>query len=307
MRNKGKPNKVALVERSIFSIKALFAEHPVGARKARETMFFDFYDGRRLEVRFSVPMGSFHLLVLEAFIAKAQSALDWQTPAGPEQIDRDLRKGMKLEEKAARRDNLTVTMSYYAAAKCMGRRPDTRLRRQIDEALLDLSGTQFIWRKENGRPIESYHLLSYKKFSPDSEAGPVKVSICPALSEVIKNARPYTRVNMDEVRRLEHRVSVLLHGWLSSIMQPGQTSAINVDTILDDKIWAQKVEKGSSTYRTRRSTLMKKLLPDLENAGWKWDYDAEKDQVKIKRPKRAEKQEKKRKGMPVAADPDAAP
>lgn len=307
MRSNAKPNKIAFVERSIFSIKALFAEHPVGVKKARERMFFDFDDGRRLEVRFSVPMGAFHLLVLEAFIAEAQAALDWQTPAGPEQIDRDLRKGMELEEKAARSDNLTVTLSYYAAAKCMGRRPDTRLRRQIDEALLDLSGTQFIWRKENGRPIESYHLLSYMKFSPDSEAGPIKVSICPALSEVIKNARPYARVNMDEVRRLEHRVSVLLHGWLSSIIQPGQTSVINVDTILADKIWAQKVEKSSSTYRTRRSTLMRKLLPDLAQAGWEWDYDAEKDQVKIKRPKRAEKRLKQRKGMSVEANPEAAP
>ena len=91
---------------------------------------------------------------------------------------------------------------------------------------------------------------------------------------------------MDEVRSLEHKVTVLLHGWLSSIIAPGQPSAINIDTILEGNIWAQEVEKGSPTYRTRRSTLMNKLLPDLENAGWAWNYDSEKDQLFVKRPKK---------------------
>ena len=283
-----KPVKTVRVERSIFSVKSLFAEYSKGAKKARGTMFFDFGENRKLEVR-SMSMGAFHLLVLEALIAEAQAGLDWQTPRGPKPVDRDMREMMKLRDKAARSDNLTVTVSYYAIAVSMGRRPDTRLRRQIDEALLDLADTQFIWRKADGKPIESYHLLSYIKSSPDSEKGPVKVSICPALSEVINNERPYTRVDMDEVRSLEHKVTVLLHGWLSSIISPGQTTPINIDTILDGNIWAQEVEKGSSTYRTRRSTLMNKLLPDLENAGWAWNYDSKKDQVIVKRPKKIQK------------------
>lgn len=300
------PHRISLVERSIFSVKSLFAERPKGTRKTgAEAMFFHFDDGKRLEVRFTRQLSAFHLLVLEAFIAEAQAALDWQTPDGPRQLDRDMREKMELENKAAVSDNLTVTLSFYAAAVCMGRKPSTLLRRQIEEALLDLSGCQFIWRQENGRPIESYHLLSYLIFSKDSEKGPVKISICPALSEVIKNARPYTRVNMDEVRELEHSATVLLHGWLSSIVQPGQTSVINIDTILDDKIWVEKAEKGSPTYRTRRSTLMNKLLPDMENAGWKWEYDSEKDQVKVKRPEWVEKTARKRKAMP--ANPDCAP
>lgn len=299
-----RPQRISLVERSLFSVKSLFAERPKGAKRSPDTMFFRFDDGKTLEVRFTRQLGAFHLLVLEAFIAEAQAELDWESPAGPEQLDRDMREKMELEAKAAVSDNLTVTLSFYAAAACMGRKPSTILRRQIEEALLDLSGCQFIWRQENGRPIESFHLLSYLIFSKDSEKGPVKISICPALSEVIRNARPYTRVNMDEVRALEHRPTVLLHGWLSSIVQPGQTSVINIDTILDDKIWAEKAEKGTPTYRTRRSTLMNKLLPDMENAGWKWEYDATKDQVRVSRPEWVEKAAKKRKAMPMPASPD---
>lgn len=89
---------------------------------------------------------------------------------------------------------------------------------------------------------------------------------------------------MDEARRLKHPSSILLHGWLSSIISPGRAFPINIDTILEGVVWAKKAEKGSSTYWTRRSALLRKLLPDLEHAGWEWNFDRGKDQVHFKRP-----------------------
>lgn len=302
-----KPNRIALVERTVFSAIALFAEYPKGARKDGERMFFRFRDGRALEVRAERQMGAFHLLVLEALIAEAQAGMAWQKPAGPRQRDRDLREMMELEGKAAQSDNLTATLSYYAIASCVGRKPSTALRRQIGEALSDLGGTRFIWSDASGRLIESCRLLSCMGFSPDSGTGPITVSICPALSEVMVNARPYARINMDEVRSLDRKVTVLLHGWLSSILAPGQRGAINLDTIIDGKIWAGKAEKGSPTCRTRRSTLLNRLFPDMEKAGWEWNYDPGKDQVVVRRPKWGKNAARKSKGLAVPVNPDAPP
>lgn len=286
--------EIVRVERTIFSVKSLFANQAKKMAQVPEPKYKHFDDGRTLEIRFIAALESFHLLVLLAIIAEAQRDKQWQTPKGPNLLDLELREDMELIGKAATSNNLTVNLSYYSLAICMGRHPSTNLRRQIDKALDHLKGTQFIWHDEKGNFIESYNLISYIKFPSDSKNNALKISLCPVLSNVGKQGQPYTRISMDEVRNLKCLTSVLLHGWLSSIVAPGQKRSINVDTILGDVIWVQKTEKGSSTYRSRRTNLMKNLLPDLKNASWTWEYDEKKDQLNIKRPEIANDAKDKR-------------
>lgn len=274
-----------MIDRSLFSVKALFVERPKGHAKVPENIGVGLDDGKRLEISFSAPLGAFHLLVLLALVAEAQRTRQWQTPDGPEPIDLKLREMMKLDGKSAYGHSLKVSLSYYAFAGHMGREYSQKFKLRLEEALADLGGAYFVWRGEKGELVDAYSLLSHISPAPDSGAAALVISLSPALSEVVnKGARPYTRISMAEARGLECPATVILHAWLSSIVSPGASQNIYLHTILDGVVWENNAPRGSALYRKRKQLLLSKLLPDLQNVGWQCEYDKKKDQIVFTRP-----------------------
>ena len=79
----------------------------------------------------------------------------------------------------------------------------------------------------------AFHLMSY---AFDEEDGRLFVALNPQIAEAILGRRPYTRIEMAEVRALQTDPARLIHQRLCGWIDPGKAGRVELDT-LSGYVW----------------------------------------------------------------------
>jgi hypothetical protein len=99
----------------------------------------------------------------------------------------------------------------------------------------------------------------------DDKTNQLWVALNPRVTEAIFGIRPHTRINMDEVRKLQSGPARILHQRLSAIISQGQSKKLLPDTLIG-YIWPDPAE--GSTLRMRRLALKKALTEIAATGAW---------------------------------------
>lgn len=122
----------------------------------------------------------------------------------------------------------------------------------------------------------SFHLLSY---AFDEEDGRLLIAVNPRITEAVLGRRPYTRIEMAEVRALKTDAAAIIHQRLCGWIDPGKAGYVDLETLCG-YVWPDSA--SGSTARMRRKKV-RQALAELQSVGWKVEeYAAGK--VKVTRP-----------------------
>jgi Replication protein C (RepC) len=219
--------------------------------------------GKKEEVRFIgfEPLGVDDMRVLQGIVALAGPGGIILSDQPKTNMGQQLRLLLEPKLAAIKDDALVVTETLYRLMAEIGYTNDGgEKRKQITESLLRLSNVTIIARK--GSRIGSFHLLSY---AFDELDGKLFVALNPRIAEAILGNRPHTRIDMNEVRKLQSDPARLLHQRLCATVDPGKQQHFYLDT-LTEYIWPDPAE--GSKLRERRSTARKALSEIQATGGW---------------------------------------
>ena len=90
------------------------------------------------------------------------------------------------------------------------------------------------------------------------------VALNPQITEAILGKRPYTRIEMAEVRALQTDAARLIHQRLCGWIDPGKARCVELDT-LAGYVWPD--ETNAEAMKKRRQKV-RKALAELVDVGW---------------------------------------
>jgi hypothetical protein len=99
----------------------------------------------------------------------------------------------------------------------------------------------------------------------DEEDGRLFVALNPQIAEAILGKRPYTRIEMAEVRALQTDPARLIHQRLCGWIDPGKTGRVELDT-LAGYVWPEGANPEAMKKRRQKA---RKALVELDSVGWK--------------------------------------
>lgn len=215
-----------------------------------------------IEFKGPEPLGAEDLLVLQGLVAMSAPQRILLKPTNPEKVAIKLREKMELKWDAVNDLSAVIAASFRKLAREIGYDPDSGGDlKTITKSIERLWTVSIIVQLGNER--RGFNLLS--SYGSNSKTGKLLVALNPRVTEAIFGARPHTRIDMGEVRKLKSDPARILHQRLSAIIAPGQTKKILQDTLLS-YIWPEPV-KGS-TLRMRRQILRKCLSEITATGSW---------------------------------------
>lgn len=222
----------------------------------------------QVEFKGSEPLGADDLRLLQGLVALAgpKGIILRPEPQTDEGQQLRLRLFDVPEIEAAQKDALVVKDSFSNLLREVGF-TDTNggaafkhVRDCIERLFLV---TIFVGK---GSQRVGFRLLS--SYASDEADGRLLVALNPRIAEAILGTRPYTRIDMTEVRALPSDPARLIHQRLCGWVKPGSTSKIDLDTAVG---YIYHDPDGhtppAGTIKRRRHTA-RKALKDLEVAGW---------------------------------------
>ncbi|WP_454764051.1 replication protein C, IncQ-type [Cupriavidus campinensis] len=114
-----------------------------------------------------------------------------------------------------------------------------------------------------GSRQRSFHLMSY---AFDEGDGRLFVALNPQIAEAILGRRPYTRIEMAEVRALQSDPARLIHQRLCGWIDPGKAGRVELNTICG-YVWPD-LAANPNTIKTRQQTA-RRALAELVAVDWK--------------------------------------
>lgn len=99
----------------------------------------------------------------------------------------------------------------------------------------------------------------------DEEDGRLFVALNPQIAEAILGRRPYTRIEMAEVRALQTDPARLIHQRLCGWIDPGKAGRVELDT-LSGYVWPDDANAEAMKKRRQKA---RKALAELAAVGWK--------------------------------------
>jgi hypothetical protein len=99
----------------------------------------------------------------------------------------------------------------------------------------------------------------------DESDGRLWIALNPRIAEAILGHRPFTRIEMSEVRKLQSNCARLIHQRLCGWIAPGKTRLTKLDTLCS-YVWPS--EANVETMKKRRQAA-RKAMTELMGAGWK--------------------------------------
>lgn len=263
------------------TVPGLFQALQKGARNGKNHTVTHQYGDVALVFRCFEPLGADDLRVLQGLLAIGSPISEPVVLTAETSNDelREIRKNLQLSESCLHLETLVVQGSCYQLGKeigLRGRGTDTfqRIRASIER----LCGVSIIAKYKDGRE-HGYHLIG--GYSSSERKKEIHVVLNPRLTAAVLGKRidasgGYTRIEMDEVRRIKGDATRILHTYLCAIVSPGETRELLAST-MRAHIWLQKPEpKQNKAARTKWLERVKKqhqrirqAMGELNGIGWR--------------------------------------
>lgn len=228
------------------------------------------------------PLGVDDLRILQGLIAMA--AISGEGGRGiilksetDSEVGQQLRLLLDLKWDAVEQDALVAKGSFRQLAKELGYADDGGSQfKTIRDCIERLWAVSVIVDCKGQR--QGFRILS--DYVSDEREGKLFVSLNPRLAGAVMGDRPYTRLDMVEIRSLRTDPARLMYQRLSGWIDPGKSGRVKLDTLCS-YIWPEQTE-NVNTMKTRRQTA-RKALKELGTVGWGVNEYA-KGRWNIKRP-----------------------
>jgi hypothetical protein len=231
-------------------------------RKHKLHIIYKFGPKELVEFKGPEPLGAEDLLVLQGLVAMAGAKQLIVTDDIKSEKAVALLKGLERKWDAATHSTMAVKSSFRKLAREIGYDPDSGgALKTIQECIERLWTVSII--VQQGSIRLGFNMLS--SYGSDSKSGKLLVALNCRVATAIFGLRPYTRINMDEVRKIKSGPARILHQRLCSIISQGQSKKILPETLIS-YIWPDPVT--GSTLRTRRQILRKALTEIVATGAW---------------------------------------
>ncbi|MEW5679963.1 replication protein C, IncQ-type [Comamonas kerstersii] len=238
----------------------LFRALKRGERKrSKLDVTYDYGDGKRIEFSGPEPLGADDLRILQGLVALGGPKGIILTPEPTADLPKQLRLFLKPKFDAEVQDALVVRESLTSLLSEIGLTDGGDNIKAIKACLMRMANVTVVVTK--GSQQRSFHLLSY---AFDEEDGRLFVALNPQITEAILGKRPYTRIEMAEVRALQTDAARLIHQRLCGWIDPGKARCVELDT-LAGYVWPD--ETNAEAMKKRRQKV-RKALAELVDVGW---------------------------------------
>ncbi len=221
------------------------------------------------------PLGADDMRLLQGLVALGGPKGIILTPEPTADLPKQLRLFLEPKFDAVGQDALVVRESMTSLLGEIGLTDGGDNIRAIKACLLRMANVTVVVTK--GSRQRSFHLMSY---AFDEEDGRLFVALNPQIAEAILGRRPYTRIEMAEVRALQTDPARLIHQRLCGWIDPGKAGRAELDTLCG-YVWPDEANAEAMKKRRQKA---RKALAELDAVGWKVNEYAE-GKWEIGRPK----------------------
>ncbi len=268
------------------TVPGLFQALQKGTRKAEDDFVCNPYSITHeygdvtLVFRCSTLLGADDLRVLQGLLAIGSPLSDSMvlTTDSPQERYRKIRNQLNLTDSCMHLETLVVRGSCYQLAKEIGLRTDgANTFRRIRASIERLCGISIIAIYADGTH-HGYHLIA--GYSSEESKKEINVALNPRLTAAvlgkrIKASGGYTRIEMDEVRRIKGEATRVLHTYLCALVSPGESKVFLAST-LRAHIWLQVAKPKDKAAHAKWHERIKKqhqrirlAMNELNSIGWR--------------------------------------
>jgi hypothetical protein len=230
--------------------------------KQKLHVVYKFGKNELIEFKGPEPLGAEDLVVFQGLVAMAGADKKVLTPKHSSPRATALRERLELKWDAVDSSTLVVDSSFRKLAREIGYDPDSGGDMKTIAKCVERLWTVSII-VQSGSTRLGYRMLS--AYGSDSKNGKLLVALNCRVALAIIGHSPYSRVDMDEVRKLKSDPARILHQRLCAIISAGNTKKILPDTLIS-YIWPDPTT--GSTLRTRRQMLRKALTEIVATGSW---------------------------------------
>ncbi len=212
------------------------------------------------------PLGADDMRLLQGLVALGGPKGIVLTPAPTAELPKQLRLFLEPKFDAVGQDALVVKESVSRLLTEIGLTDGGDNIKAVKASLLRMANVTVLVTK-GGRQW-SFHLLSY---AFDDDDGRLFVALNPQITDAILGRRPYTRIEMAEVRALQTDPARLIHQRLCGWIDPGKTGRVVLDTLCG-YVWPDEANAEAMKKRRQKAG---RALSELAAVGWKVHQYAE--------------------------------
>jgi hypothetical protein len=231
-------------------------------KKKKLHLVYEFGTKEKIEFLGFEPLGSEDLLVLQGLIAMAGK--NKTVIASDAKGKRGLQLRSEMELKGSALDALLsiIQCSFYDLAKEIGKNTNSgSVLKSIKASIKRLWAVSIVVTSHDN--WSGFRILSGIKVN--DKTNQLWVALNPRVTEAIFGHRPHTRINMEEIRKLNTGPARILHQRLCAIISQGETRKILPETLVS-YIWPEPAV--GSTLRMRRQKLKKALTEIADTGSW---------------------------------------
>jgi hypothetical protein len=230
--------------------------------KQKLHVIYKFGEKELIEFKGPEPLGAEDLLVLQGLVAMSAPQRIFLKAEHRGEVATTLREKLDLKWDAVKDPSGVVAASFRKLAREIGYDPDSGGDlKTIFKSIERLWTVSIIVQLGNER--HGFNMLS--SYGSNQKTGKLLVAINPRVTEAIFGARPHTRINMDEVRKIKSDPARILHQRLCAIISAGDMRKILPET-LASYIWPDPIT--GSAKRRRMMTLRKALTEIAATGSW---------------------------------------
>lgn len=245
-------------------VPGLFRSFSKGERSSRKLDVTYRRDGFTIRFMGVEPLGPDDLRFLQGIVAFAGRDGVLLTPNATLDVPKQLRVSLLSAADVSEVDTLMVSFKSRKLLEELGMSIGGSNVSSLKASLIRMSTVTVIVEsvEKSGVCTKSYHLLSFCAIGSMRE---VSVALNPYLADAILCKRPYTRIDLSEIRRLEGDAARLIHQRLCGFINSGNSQNVGLETLIS-YVWGSE-EVSPVLTRQRRKRIFS-ALEKLRRIGW---------------------------------------
>lgn len=258
----------------------LFRSHHKGTRKAAMFDISYSWNGRIMRFVGSEQLGAYDMRLLQVIVALAGSTGVILSRDLTDDVAKELRVGLEIDSG----DVLDAVILSCRAGKLLKETgmTDGGANLNILKASLMRMGAVKVFSIRNGA-ISSYKMLRHRYVG---NAGQLHIALNPLLARAAFEKPPYTRIDLDEVRRIESDAARLLHQRLCGFIDQGASTSVGIEKLCSYSWGVEPLKPlkplNPATVRKRRQRI-REALGEISRCGWTVN-EYGRDKFSIRRP-----------------------